>query len=279
MHPKFSLCPQGDYDFFLGSETYQVGCFFSYDDDLLDGIAAALAANLTGLRSIDRIKKQISGHRSKMIDHDSPAKLTLLELEKHLVNSYLALKPRLAASMAEVVFDQAIVRVLTTIRNSLYLARRGYVFETAMVARGALEQIAWARGASRAASEDELFKIDIHKEITFMKSIYPNCGKLYGELSRYSHFDAKLHNLFYAANDGEIAVRMADRGTKFMAMHWPFKLSDVLVVVFEEFYRDRLSVLRGLTRQGVLRKIRFPMAHMKKYFSGVSDAELEQLFS
>jgi hypothetical protein len=159
------------------------------------------------------------------------------------------------------------------------MARRGYVFEAAMIARGALEQIAWARGASRVSNEDELFRIDIHKEITFMKSVYPDVGRLYGELSKYSYFDAKLHSLFYTEKNGEVAVRNADRGTKFMAMHWPFRLSDVVIVVFEEFYLERLPILRALTKRGSLRKSRFTVSNMKKYFSNVRDCELEKLFS
>ena len=225
------------------------------------------------------MRKQFSGISRSAIDHDAPAKQTLLDLEQHFVQSYSAMKPRDGSNWQNIVFDQAIVRVLTTIKNSLYLARRGYVYETALVARGALEQIAWARGAKRSISENDLINLRVQRELGKLKSVYPSVGKLYGTLSKYSHFAADTHNLFYAKNNGELAVRMADRGTKFISMNWPFILSDICLVVFEEVYLQNIPILRGMTRSGKLRKSRFPMKYYKAYYEGLSDIDLSSLFS
>ena len=112
-----------------------------------------------------------------------------------------------------------------------------------------------------------------------MKSVYPDAGKLYGKLSDYSHFDAKLHSLFYSEKDGELAVRGADRGTKFMAMHWPFELFDVALVVFEERYLGRLPKLLALKKNGGLKKSRFTISNKSKYFQDVGKEEIDGMFA
>ena len=276
---KFALAPSGDYDFYIGGEIFQVGCFSWYSDDLLDNFAASTAAALTGQKSVDNIRRNYLSKRESRVTPDQEAKQAIAFLDRLMIVNYNSMKPRGDSSLQTLTFDQAMVRAFTTIRNALFMARRGYVFETALLARGFIEQAVWARGASRSETEEDLFKIDIHKQLTFAKSVYPTLGRLYGELSRYSHFDANLHSLFYTEKDGVVATRLADESTKIIAMQWPFVLLDIWLIFFEEFYRQKLPKLEGMTKSGKLRVRRFPVSLFDKYFGRSAIERRRYLFA
>ena len=245
---------------------FQIGCFSWYSDDFLDGIAAAAISELTGQKSLDRLRRQYSGYRASFVDHDEPAKRAVALLNQHMISSFAALQPRICTGLSQVVFDQAIVRAFKTIEVALYLARRGYLFETAMVSRGFIEQVVWARGALSINVEDDLFRIDHHKEISKSKATYPTIGRIYGELSRFTHFHADLHHHFYSVDGEKYVVRQADRDTKRLSMRWPFLLVDIWLIVFESAYRTKIPTLLGLTKAGKIRKARFAKALYDNYF-------------
>jgi hypothetical protein len=269
---RFALSPSVDYDFTVGGEMFRVGCFSWYSDDLLDNLSASTAAALTGQKSVDNIRRSYPAARQRRVEPDREAKKAIRLLDQLMVANYNSMKPRVGSSIQSLTFDQAMIRAFATIKNTLYMARRGYVFETAMLARGFIEQAAWARAASRVENEKGLFEINIHKEISFAKSIYPTLGHIYGELSRYSHFDAKLHSLFYTEADGTVATLLADESTKFLAMQWPFVIIDIWLIFFEEFYISKLTKLDGLTKSGKLKKRRFPIQLFNDYFGrGAAD--------
>ena len=259
---------------------FEVGCFSWYSDDLLNGIAAATVCAMTGQRSLDNVKRRYlsSSPRERFCDHDAPAKTAVRMLDDHMKTSFQSMQPRRDSSLQTITFDQAMVRAFTMIKNCLMIARRGYVFESALIARGCIEQICWARGASRALSEEDLLKIKVQKEVTHSKTVYSSLGRFYGELSQYSHFDARLHSLFYTEDEESLATLLTNRKTKFVAMQWSFVLIDLWGVVFEEFYRNELSVLKFLRKNGELRKARFAEKLFSEYFGSGMASRRREIF-
>lgn len=71
---------------------------------------------------------------------DQEAKQAVAMLDRLMIASYDSMKPRSDSSLQTLTFDQAMIRAFTTIRNTLHMAGRGYVFETALLARGFIEQ-------------------------------------------------------------------------------------------------------------------------------------------
>jgi hypothetical protein len=233
-----------------------------------------------GNNSIDYTRKRYIDDMPIFEDFDGDLKRCVHSSIQHLEDFYRALRPRGASSFQLVTFDQAIIRATGTLEHALRLARRGAVFETALVVRGLLEQIAWAWAASRVGVEAELFGISTTKAVTALKTLYPTVGYLYGVLSRYAHFDAELHHWFYAEQNGEIGTLFADTQTKIVASTWIFLLSDLLVAVLEDVYRKRRIKRLVLTRSG-FRKRRLAMTCFDSYYAGIASvfvAEMRGLF-
>ena len=215
--------------------------------------------------------KKYCREKRENFDHDAPIKLALNRAHQTVLDRYKSFHPRSDTTLQTVVFDQAFYRAFGTLKTVVYLARRGLLYETALVARGFIEQVAWARQAGDCVSEDELFKLSIHRSVTALKSIYPTAGQIYGRLSKLSHFDATTHSNFYGELDGGVATVFASRETKFSAMVFSFVLIDLWLTVFESFYPPKSGESVVKTQLGSFRSKRLAVHQFGKYYSGLGE--------
>lgn len=265
---RFSLAPTGDYDFFIGQQ-FEIGVFEDTPTELLRNLKAGIVAHFLGSSSIDYCKKKYVPEGSESFNIDWQLKACVSELLANVEALYASLRPREDAHVSLFAFDMALVRSTGTLQRALYLARRGYLFETALVARGCVEQLGWAWSAGQVKNEEELFQLSSSRGVGRLKEVYPSVGKLYGVLSKYSHFETALHHWLYAESGNEVATKMADASTKLMATTWLFLLSDLLGVVTETFYKSKVQPGNFLTKAGRIRKRRRTIARFDAYYEGL----------
>lgn len=93
--------------------------------------------------------------------------------------------------------ESALVRLKPTFRSALILISQGHAFEAAAVVRLLLEQIAWAFAVYGLFDKAEVLQQSSTDAISKLKKYAPFVGRLYGALSKQTHFgscvDSALH--------------------------------------------------------------------------------------
>jgi hypothetical protein len=78
------------------------------------------------------------------------------------------------------------------------LSELGYLCEVAVILRSLIEQFAFAAKLRTLPIETELEKIKPVQCLNYLKSIEESSGRLYGLLSKYTHFEFDHHTHFFA---------------------------------------------------------------------------------
>jgi hypothetical protein len=99
----------------------------------------------------------------------------------------------------------ALTRLHTSFTVLALLTRYGYGFESAVVARLILEQLAWVY-AVRNHEDKSLLNVIPQSSIAPLKELLPWVGKLYGRLSEYSHMKPELGSEYVERYEKRYAV-------------------------------------------------------------------------
>ncbi|KRQ11998.1 hypothetical protein AOQ73_04965 [Bradyrhizobium pachyrhizi] len=102
------------------------------------------------------------------------------------------------------------------------LAELGYLCEAAVVLRSLVEQFAFAAKLRTLPISTELEKIRPLHCLNYLKSIEPSSGKLYGILSKYTHFEFDHHTHFFGQSPGVIFTIQKDSVLRAYATHLVF---------------------------------------------------------
>jgi hypothetical protein len=82
------------------------------------------------------------------------------------------------------------------------LSELGYLCEVAVILRSLIEQFAFAAKLRTLPVETELAKVKPVQCLNYLKSIEESAGRLYGLLSKYTHFEYDHHTHFFWAISG-----------------------------------------------------------------------------
>jgi hypothetical protein len=142
----------------------------------------------------------------------------------------------------------ALLRLPMTFRLATLAVRNGFHFETAILARMIVEQLAWAVSVHQH-SGDAMFAIEPQKCISRLKEYFPDAGRLYGSLSEGGHL-VPQRTLRYIefANTTEPTIHLVSLSFGLEDTALLLQLADMYAVVTEVVYSELLVDLKHVVR-------------------------------
>jgi hypothetical protein len=228
---------------------FSAGISFDAPDDSRKNILAAALARQFGLRSVDYTRKTyVEPHYN--LRPERPEWLTkvidITEESKRLVYTAADRAYRIRNKPDHVglfAAGAALLRLPITFRTATLTIRNGFHFESALLLRLIVEQLAWIVSVRELTNAD-LFEVDPHKCVSSLKEILPSMGRLYGELSRAAHIvpQTTLRYLDFSIR-GDPWVKLLTFEHAVDDALWLLLLADAYCVVSELVYRNLLPSL------------------------------------
>lgn len=194
---------------FIGNDLL-IGVPFDAPEDFKRRIWAAANSYLYGNKSTDYFLRQYGEHwnferpsrgRRRMANFLRLCAIEAESIHFGIVNG----KDRTGCCVGLMAAEFTLGRIITTYKSVAFNLVQGYVFESAALMRLILEQLAWAY-AIRRSEDGSFFEVSSTKCITGLKTIYPTAGKLYSQLSDYTHINPKLHPQFLDTSEDVVAI-------------------------------------------------------------------------
>ena len=251
----FQIQSEADLDFVIGQRLgYPIGMQRKSPPEFRRRIAAAAASYQLQLRSIDyALKRYIDPNLYEDEDISLGDEISdyLYEcatfLEEELENLHTIDDPTFGIFGAEITLYKA-PHALDAARM---LSNRGLLLEVLPILRLCLEMMSWAHVAFRIHDEDKVISLKSQNCISTLKNIYKTSGKIYGYLSRFTHWGYVVHRQFLTADKRRIAVFKASVRYRAMSLALYLVILDILVEVIREMYAEKSEPLI-LRIQGVL---------------------------
>src|SRR5256885_9290603 len=188
----FPIFSYEDYDFQFKNAAYPVGLKSTYPEELIRRVAAAFISFQMGNSGVDYTYKNFLKDKPYQTDDGTRLDLRITRTLSARLELLEALIDRVAKSddkrLGEIVCEWTFYRMPFAIRFIMSCANRGAFFETAAVARMALEQIAWASKIDQYDDENIIQQEAATRAIGSLSKSLPVAGKLYGWLSVHAHW-------------------------------------------------------------------------------------------
>lgn len=123
------------------------------------------------------------------------------------------------------------------------LSNRGLLLEVLPVLRLCVEMLAWSSVAFHQKDENEVVALQAQSCISKLKTTYKTAGRIYGYLSRFSHWGHDIHGQFLHVSPQQVAVLNASVRYRAMALALCFVILDVFVEVVRALYLERGNAL------------------------------------
>ena len=104
-----------------------------------------------------------------------------------------------------VAAQAALLRLQASFRGAVLMCRLGLRFEATVIARLILEQIAWAY-AVHGFTELVFWDVLPTKSISALKTIWPEVGRLYGQLTDVAHIVPEVSAEYHLLSETEPGV-------------------------------------------------------------------------
>lgn len=193
----FPIFPSEDYDVDQEGSVFKVGTKSTYPPDLRKRLVAAELSYQFGLKKIDYTYSKIledaefAEGAADRLDHRI-SRCILVQCDRLMDLVYFVStvgdKP-----IGSCVGEWTYMRLGTTFRQMVTLAHRGCLYETSLLGRMALEQIAWASRIRSMADTKAVKKISPNKCISHLVKTISPAGRLYGWLSSHAHWEYDAH--------------------------------------------------------------------------------------
>lgn len=183
-----------DYDV-LALQTLSAAVPHKTSDGFRKLIWAAMVTHVFGNKSVDHVLRRYDHLWERFRPHareTSPRILALRNMAAQIDSVAAALETiSPGGKVGSVCAKAALCRLEATFKAAYGLVRKNYIFETEALVRLILEQLAWAC-AARHIEDDRVFSLNPTKCIGALKRIYPDAGRIYGELSEGAHIDPSI---------------------------------------------------------------------------------------
>jgi hypothetical protein len=215
-------------------------------------VAAGASSALLNISSIDYVLKRYV----KQISYDAnvPDRLDfrisdcVRELSGSIDNAVRGFGDRNDQPVGEFMSEVTFVRLGFAFSAMLTLSNRGYLYETAAVARMALEQIAWAFVAKSHHSYEVVRNLSATHSIGRLKVVYPTAGRYYHWLSEHSHWAYNAHVKTLSSSEGLIEALGASCGYKAASLLATLICLDCCLAAFEAVFGDKVAKFHVLKR-------------------------------
>jgi hypothetical protein len=227
---------------------FTVAASFDLPEKALRDLKAVALAHQFGLVSIDYTRRTYVdpySHLARSTHQGQAVAIEITSAAKELVRGVISRalqirdKPDHPGMFAS---GAAMVRLPITFRLAALTVRQGFHFECAVLCRMILEQLAWVV-AVRPLMDKRIFSFEPHRCIGALRRIFPQAGKLYGQLSEAAHIvpERTLRYIEFNREDAQ--------GPSVTLMSFDFAkvdacmmllLADMYAVVCEVIYYDIL---------------------------------------
>jgi hypothetical protein len=163
-----------------------------------------------------------------------------------------------------------LMRSKSTLRACRILLKLGHGAESFILARGLLEQIAWAFATCHAKTPEELEAVTAPKAVSKLSRLIPLTGRLYGFLSDAAHINPRHVKRYIDFSDGPMKGIVAGAiSDKLFCAEILLHLIDAETIVAEHIYEEYLPVLETLSKNAdeslTIKKNRPFTADIKKH--------------
>lgn len=270
---RFSISPLVDAEIDAGGEGW-VGLTPFASHTLRQNVTAAVIAEKMGYASVDYVRKTYLSDMEEYAARDES--LRILARRHHYLYDefYRAFAPRTDAPLGVFAFDLAMVRARGSLELLVAVARQGFLIEPALIARGLVEQFAYAAYVWNKTENAEVFEVQPQNLIRHLTQVCPTAGRAYGLLSKVAHYNPKGHYHFIGDSEGSTVNQRSWR-FKILSSAWVFFIFELKFIVFQKFYGDypNFHILEDLQGSS--------LEAFDRHFAGVPDfwtKEIRSLF-
>lgn len=132
------------------------------------------------------------------------------------------LKKQIQSHTLDDLSNQFFYRNIAGLDATKRLSELGYLCEIAVILRSMLEQFAFAARIGTLPFETDLGKVRPIQCLNCLKTIEPATGRLYGLLSKYTHFEFDHHTHFFARSADGIFTIQKDSVLRAFSTHLIF---------------------------------------------------------
>lgn len=154
--------------------------------------------------------------------------------------------PGLAAAQA------ALLRLQASFRGAVLMCRLGLRFEAVVIARLILEQIAWAY-AVHGFKDLAFFDVLPTKCVSVLKAIWPDVGRLYGQLTDVAHIvpEVSTEYVLFTGTESEVVIASVDdtRVVSFQLLYLSYLFRVISAVAMRSvLYGDNTSEAEAMVK-------------------------------
>lgn len=129
------------------------------------------------------------------------------------------------------------------------LADLGYLFEVASILRSALEQFAFCSRLSSSKEGEDIRSIRPLHSLNHFKVYVPAAGRLYGLMSKYTHFEYDHHTHFFAQGPNEVQTIQKGPVLRAYSTHLLFMTMACVGAYIRAAARTQFERVRGPLRE------------------------------
>ena len=180
---------------FIYDHLFTLGVPYNSDPEFKKYVFAAAKAFFLGIRSIDYTLKKYGrdwNFDTEPTELDKRFRNVAKLIKNHLrdnKNRIRSIKGK-ADMPGSFAAGAALIRLSSSFKSALILAKLGFFFEAACICRLILEQLAWAYSVFDL-EDKSLFNTSVTKSVSNLKKLIPFSGQLYGTLSELAHISPK----------------------------------------------------------------------------------------
>jgi hypothetical protein len=243
----FRIQSEVELDFVIGQKAgWPVGTPRGSPPEFKRRILAAATSYRAQLSSIDYAKKRYvapdlyENEDSLLGDVSSDyLKNTVKKLIQELFNLHTAGDLPFGVFGAEIT----LYRVPYAIDMTRMLANRGLLLEALPILRLCLEMVAWSKVAFHIEDENDVVALKAQNCVSQLKNTYETAGKIYGYLSKFTHWGHVIHRHFISLDDDKTSVLYASARYRAMTLALCLVIVDVLVEVVRALYGEKSGSL------------------------------------
>lgn len=216
---------------FVGNDQMVLGVPFDAPDEFKNKVWAAAQCFVFGNSSMDYFYKRYCADTNFPRPDKNRRRLSSIlrrcSFEIERISGELTNGVDRETTLGLFASESALMRLTNTFRYAAFLLMQGATFESAAMLRLCLEQIAWSFEV-HGLDDRSLFAKNPTRSVSYLKRVYPSCGRLYSLLSDYTHINPKLQRGYldfsgeYAAvvhRNFESALQMSDLYVKLVDLY------------------------------------------------------------
>ncbi|MGP0010992.1 MAG: hypothetical protein ACLPIG_20215 [Methylocella sp.] len=241
----FPLFQGGEYDFYLAKSPWKIGLQSTHPDSLKRKIAAAVASEFAGIRSVDYTLKRYLRDVTYPQEDGSRLDLRIRAFVSHKMSDFdstiMYLAPFPDKSFCMTVSEWTLMRGPFSMDLLAHCGQRGALFEALAIARMMLEQLAWAYVINTESDENTVHQLSATRAIASFKGKFLFAGRLYGWLSAHAHWTFDGHKKSMISREDTIGHLLASSYFKAVIFAVMILLSKLYLDVVWTLYSDQLG--------------------------------------